>query len=148
MFSYAKRFHFLMPVKGLVLMNCTLFLMTRLINVGRESSVGVATGYGLDVPGIESQCGRDFPHLSRPGLRAHPPSCTMDTGSFHGEKSGRGVTLTPDPLLVSWSRKSRAIPPLPLWTVRPVQSLSACTGVHFTPLLYLINEHVKVHYLQ
>ena len=31
-----------------------------------------------------------------------------------------------------WSRKSRAIPLLPLWTVRPVQSLSACTRGHFT----------------
>jgi hypothetical protein len=27
---------------------------------------------------------------------------------------------------------SRAIPLLPLWAVRPVQSLSACTTVHFT----------------
>jgi hypothetical protein len=26
---------------------------------------------------------------------------------------------------------SRAIPLLPLWAVRPVQSLSACTTVHF-----------------
>jgi len=40
---------------------------------------------------------------------------------------GRGVTLTPHPLLVPWLRKSRAIPLLPLWAVRPVQSLSACT---------------------
>jgi len=39
------------------------------------------------------------------------------------------VTLTPHPLLVPWSRKSRAIPLLPLWAVRPVQSLSACTRV-------------------
>ena len=28
--------------------------------------------------------------------------------------------------------KSTAIPLLPLWAVRPVQSLSACTSVHFT----------------
>ena len=28
--------------------------------------------------------------------------------------------------------KSRAIPLLPLWAVRPVRSLSACTRVHFT----------------
>ena len=28
--------------------------------------------------------------------------------------------------------KSRAIPLLPLWAVQPVQSLSACTRVHFT----------------
>jgi len=30
----------------------------------------------------------------------------------------------------SW--KGRAIPLLPLWAVRPVQSLSACTRVQFT----------------
>ena len=51
---------------------------------------------------------------------------------FPGVKSGRSVTLTPHPFLVPWSRKSRAIPILPLWAVRPVQSLSACTRVHFT----------------
>jgi hypothetical protein len=56
----------------------------------------------------------------------------MGTGSFPGVKSGRGVTLTPNPLLVPWSRKSRAIPLLPLWAVRPVQSLSSCSRVHFT----------------
>ena len=66
------------------------------------------------------------------GTGAHPASCTMGTGSFPGVKSGRGVTLTPHPLLVSWWWKSWAIPLLPLWAVRPVQSLSACTRVHFT----------------
>jgi len=45
----------------------------------------------------------------------------MGTGTFPGVKSGRGVTLTPDPLLVPWSRKDRVIPLLPLWAVRPVQ---------------------------
>ena len=62
---------------------------------------------------------------------AHPASCKMVTGSFPGVKSSRGVTLTLHPLLVPWSRKSTAIPLLPLWAVRPVQSLSACTRVHF-----------------
>jgi hypothetical protein len=33
---------------------------------GAGSVVGIATGYGLDGPGIESRWGRDFPHLSRP----------------------------------------------------------------------------------
>jgi len=56
----------------------------------------------------------------------------MGTRSFPGVKSGRGVTLTSHSLLVPWSWKSRAIPLLPLWAVRPVQSLSACTRVHFT----------------
>jgi hypothetical protein len=36
--------------------------------VGRDSSVGIATGYGLDGPGIESRWERDFPLLSRPAL--------------------------------------------------------------------------------
>jgi len=55
----------------------------------------------------------------------------MGTGSFPGVKSGRGMKLTPHSLLVPWSRKSRAIPLLPLWAVQPVLSLSACTRVHF-----------------
>ena len=81
------------------------------------------------------------------GPGAHPASCTMGTGSFPGVKSGRGVTLTPHHLLRPWSRKGRAIPLLSLWVVRPVQSLSACTRVHFTlPTLLLhswavLNKH-------
>jgi len=70
---------------------------------GPGSSVGIATGYGPDGPGIESPWGRDFPHLSRPGPGAHPAFCTMGTGSFPGLKSDRGVTLTPHPLVVPWS---------------------------------------------
>jgi hypothetical protein len=33
---------------------------------GPGGVVGIATGYGLDVPGIEFRWGQDFPHLSRP----------------------------------------------------------------------------------
>ena len=47
------------------------------------------------------------------------------------------MTLTLHPLLLPWSRKSRAIPLLPLWAVRPVQGLSACTRVHFTFTFYV-----------
>jgi hypothetical protein len=42
------------------------------LGVGRGSLVGIATGYGLDGPEIESRWGRDFLHLSRPALG--PPS--------------------------------------------------------------------------
>ena len=77
------------------------------------------------------------------GPEAHPASCTMGTGSLPGVKSGRGVTLTPHSLLVPWSRKGRAIPLLPLWAVRPVQSLTACTRVHFTFTFYCNNEFLK-----
>jgi hypothetical protein len=97
------------------------------------SSVGIATGYGLDGSGIESRWGgaRFFAPVQT-GTGAYPASCTMGTGSFPRVKSGRGVTLTPHPLLVPWSGKGRAIPLLPLWATRPVQSLNACTRVHFT----------------
>ena len=41
--------------------------------VGSGSSVGIVTDYGLDVSGIESRWGRDFPHLSRPALELTQP---------------------------------------------------------------------------
>jgi hypothetical protein len=34
----------------------------------QDSSVGIATRYGLDGLGIESRGGRDFPHPSRPAI--------------------------------------------------------------------------------
>jgi hypothetical protein len=95
------------------------------------SSVDIATGYGLDGPWIESRWEARFSTPVQAGPGAHPASCSMGAGSFPGVKSGRSVTLTPHPILVPWSWKSRAIPLLPLWAVRPVQSLSACTRVHF-----------------
>jgi hypothetical protein len=73
---------------------------------GPDSSVGIATGYVLDGPGIESQWGRDFSAPVQIGPGAHPASCTMGTGSFLGVESGRGVTLTPHPLLVPRSKNS------------------------------------------
>jgi len=38
---------------------------------------------------------------------------------------------------------STAIPLLPLWAVRPVQSLSACTRVHFTFLPFKMKHSVS-----
>jgi hypothetical protein len=101
-------------------------------SLGPGSVVVIATGYGLDVLWIESHWGVRFSTPVQTGPGAHPASCRMGTGSFPGVMSSWGVTLTPHPLLVPWSRKSRAIPLLPLWAVRPVQSLSACTRVTFT----------------
>jgi len=40
---------------------------------GPGSSVGTATAYGLDGPGIESRWRRDFPHLSLPALSPNQP---------------------------------------------------------------------------
>jgi len=107
-------------------------LNSPLVSEWAGSSVGTATGYGLDGPGIESRWRRDFPHLSSPALGPTQPPVQWVPRLSPGEKRGRCVTLTPHPLLVPWSRKSRAVPALPQWAVRPVQSLSAFTRVHFT----------------
>ena len=65
-------------------------------------------------------------------VQTGPPSLLCNKYRiFPGVKSGRGVRLTPHPLLVPWSRKCRATALLPLWAVRTVHSLSACTRVHF-----------------
>ena len=45
-----------------------------IIIMDRDSSVGIATRYGLDGPGIEPRWGRDFPHPSRPALGPTQPS--------------------------------------------------------------------------
>ena len=63
---------------------------------GRDSSVGIATRYGLDGPGIESRCGVQFFPPVQTGPGAHPASCTMGTGSFPGVKRpGRGADHPP-----------------------------------------------------
>jgi hypothetical protein len=52
--------------------------------VGRVSSVGIATGYGMHGSGIESRCGARFSAPVKNGPGAHPASCTMGTGYFQG----------------------------------------------------------------
>jgi len=95
------------------------------IRKGRDSSDIIPAGYGLDGPGIESRGGEIFSTcLDRP-FGTHS---LLYNGHrvFPGVTSGRGVTLTPLPLLMPWSRKSRAILLHPLRAVRPVQRFRAC----------------------
>jgi hypothetical protein len=91
-------------------MNSSDYLSVR----GPGSSVGIATDYGLDGPAIESRWGRDFSHLYIPALGSTQPPVPgigtgTGTGSFPGVKSGRGVTLIPDPLLVPRSKNRVAL---------------------------------------
>ena len=44
-----------------------------LLSTGRDSSVGIATRYGLEGTGIECRWERDFPHLSRSDLGPTQP---------------------------------------------------------------------------
>jgi hypothetical protein len=64
---------------------------------GPGGVVGMATGYGLDCPGFESRWGARFSARVRTDSEAYRASCTVGIGSFTGEKSGRGVRLTPHP---------------------------------------------------
>jgi len=76
----------------------------RILNYESGSAVGIATAYGLDGPGIESRWEARFSAPVQTGPEVHPASCTMGTGSFPGVRCGRGVTLTPHPLLVPRSK--------------------------------------------
>jgi len=61
---------------------------------------------------------------------AHPASSTMGSGSLPGVKSGRGVTLTPHPFLLPWSRKSEALTLLlyePQGLYRALVPVQGCT---------------------
>jgi hypothetical protein len=103
---------------------------------GPGSAVGIATSYGLDGPGIEFRWGEIF--RTWPNRPRGPPSLLYNRyWVFPGGKERPGPDADLSPLLVPWSRKSRAISLLPLWAVQPVQILSACTRVHFTFTFYV-----------
>ena len=131
--------------------------MSHVLLQGPGRVVGIATGYGLDGPG-SNPGGARFSTTVQSGPGDHPAPYTVGIGPFPGVKSGRGVTLTPHPLRVPWSRKNTAIPLLLLWALQPVQysytstppmGLTACTepqclykgALYFLPYISDITEY-------
>jgi hypothetical protein len=86
-----------------------LFLFRTFLKCGPDSSVGIATGYGLEGPG--SNPGGDEIFRTCP-CRPWGPHSLLYNGyrAFPGVECGRGVTLTPHPLLMPRSKNSRDIP--------------------------------------
>jgi len=72
------------------------------------------------------------------GPEAHPASCTNGTGSFPGVRCDRGVTLTPQPLLVPKSKINHTYNP----TLR--KGLVDCERVKPTHIALLIDEGMSV----
>ena len=61
--------HLLPPIGKVVFEESNYYFRNIFITkVGRDSSFGIATGYWLEGPGIQTWSRRDFPHLSRLAL--------------------------------------------------------------------------------
>ena len=52
-----------------------------------DSSVGIATGYGMHGPGIDSRLGRNLPHPSRLVMRPTQSPTQSIPGLFSGGKA-------------------------------------------------------------
>jgi hypothetical protein len=110
-----------------------------LLNQSRDSSVGIALGYGLDDRGSRVR----FPagagnfslhHRVQNGSGAHRASYAIGTrGSFPGGEGVGGVKLTIHLHLVPRSRVRGAIPPLPLYAFMVWCSLKAQGQLYFLP---------------
>jgi hypothetical protein len=89
------------------------FWLPAYIPMGRDSSVGTATGYKLDGPGIESRLGEIF--CIRPDRPWGPLSLLYNGYRVFPGGLAAGADADHPPLLAPRSRISRAIPLLPLW---------------------------------
>jgi hypothetical protein len=68
--------------------------------MGRDSAVGIATGYGMAGPETESRKGQELPHPSRLALRPTQPLIQWVPGLSRGVKRpGCGVDHPPHPAL-------------------------------------------------
>jgi hypothetical protein len=73
-----------------------VFSELHLPSVGRGSSVGIATRYGLDGPGGRIPVGARYSASVQTGPRVHPAFYTRGTGSYPGvTRPGRAVDHPP-----------------------------------------------------
>jgi hypothetical protein len=79
------------------------------------SSVGIATSYGLDDPGIESRWGRGFPYLSRAALGPTQPPIQWVLGLSRGYKAAGAWRW---PLTPSSAEVEKQITAIPLLSLR------------------------------
>ena len=85
-----------------------------MVYMGQDSTVSIATHYGLDGPGIESWWGQDFPHPSRPTLVSTQPPTQWILELSQGVK-GWGMALITHPHLATRLQKEysyTSTPPL------------------------------------
>ena len=66
-----------------------MFLYVVVKDVIRDSSVGIATRYEQDGPGIQSRRGRDFPHRSTLALGLTQTPVQWIRGLFPGDKAAK-----------------------------------------------------------
>ena len=90
--SSKKRDNFLQYIYICIYIHTHIY--TYIYVCGPGSSVGIATDYDLDSPGIESQWGRDFPPVQT-GPGAHAASCTQEAGWVPGYRVYPGGKVRP-----------------------------------------------------
>ena len=103
--------------------------------VGRDSSVGIASRYGLDGPGDRNPVEARFSAPVHTGPVGHPASCTVGIGSFPGVKRP-GVALTTHPHLAPRLRTESSYTSTPPLGLRGLfcRELYLLVNIDCTPL--------------
>ena len=79
------------------LLGPVIYLVVQQLGMGQDSSVGIATRYGLDGPGIESRWGREI-FCTRPDRPWGPPSLLYNGYQvFPGDKAAGAWRWPPTP---------------------------------------------------
>ena len=115
---------------------------------GRDSSVGIATCYGLHVSGDRNPVGPRFSAPVQTGPGAHPASSTMGTVPFPGVKLTRRGADHPPPSKRRGHERVRLYlysPSGPQWPVIGRTSISSC-GAQTTCIFWFLLKISLYHY--